>query len=455
VALGQEPGPSAGWVEVRVNGRARGELTVPHWGRHATGQWFSPTVFFVPLQKYRGQTVKIEVEHRPAEGSARVEWRGLELVPSKELVVWAPVEVVEARATAPLTRLVLEPEHTIFAVTKEKSRPPKTDTYTIVADTSLVDISAFRLELLPDPRLPSHGPGRSEGHVFLSEFTVKAAPRDKPDQAEPVALTAAGTNSLSGSPPSAAVDGKAETGWGPIPSGRTHVIVFTAAQNIAFPGGARLTFTLEQHLNREHTQSGRSPGRFRLLVTGAARPVPVARPGIVLEPPGLKTIFEDEYDFVRQLNQARGVPTLETKDKYSGSAALKIGLEQCQHSRFLGEIRIRREPDRGEYRYLQFAWKKSAGDAIAIQLAHGGSYSVDKAGGPTYRYHAGPYKPWGNDSVEVSPRLPTDWVLVTRDLFADFGEFTLTGLSLDARGGSDALYDHIRLGRTLPDFEEK
>ncbi len=55
----------------------------------------------------------------------------------------------------------------------------------------------------------------------------------------------------------------------------------------------------------------------------------------------------------------------------------------------------------------------------------------------------------------MSEKLPAGWVLVTRDLVADFGEFTLTGLSLDARGGAEALYDHIRLGRTLKDFEEE
>ena len=48
----------------------------------------------------------------------------------------------------------------------------------------------------------------------------------------------------------------------------------------------------------------------------------------------------------------------------------------------------------------------------------------------------------------------TDWVVVTRDLFADFGEFTLTGLSLsvpDEDGGA-AAFDQIYLGRTSQDF---
>ena len=456
LSLSQEPGGSAGWIEVRVNDRPVGEMMVPPWDKHASGRWFVPAAAFVPLAKYRGKTIKIEVEHQPTEASGTIEWRSLDLVPSKDLVQWVPLEVVLARSAAPEVSLVSEPEHTIFAALTNPRKPlPKTNTYTIVADTDLAEISAFRLELLPDPRLPSNGPGRSDGNVFLSEFKVKAAPRDKPDQAEAVTLTAAGTDHIGDSPPSAAVDGKPETGWAPMPPGRAHVIVFTAAQNLTFPGGARLTFTLEQSLAGDKTQAGRSPGRLRLLATGAARPVPVARPGIGLEPPGLKTIFEDEYDFVRQLHQGQGVPILEMKDKYSGSASIRIAELQCQHSRFLGEIRIRREPGRGEYRYLQFAWKKAGGEAIGLQLAHNTAYGPERAGGPTFRYHSGPYKPWGADSLSISDKVPAEWVLVTRDLFADFGEFTLTGLSLDARGGTHALYDHIRLGRTLNAFAEE
>jgi NPCBM/NEW2 domain len=455
LSVSREPNQVGGWAEVRVDGRPRGDVTVPPWERTTTGVWLDPPASFVPLAKYRGKTVTIEVEYHPAAENGTVEWRSLDVVPSQELVVWTPVEVIEARAATPATRLVLEPEHTIFAATPPRSKPPRTETYTIVADTKLPAISAIRLELLPDPRLASQGPGRADGQVFLSEFTLKAAPRDQPDQADPVTLTAAGTEHSAGSPPAAVVDGKPETAWHPLPAGRPHVIVFTAAENIAFPGGARLTFSLQQDLNRDKGHVGQSPGRFRLLVTDAARPVPVARPGSVLEPPGRKTIFEDEYDFVRRLNQGAGVANLETKDRYSGSAAIRITPEQqCLHSRFLGEIRIRREPGRGEFRYLQFAWKKSDGGAIGLQLANNGKYGPEKPGGPTFRYHAGPYKPWGTDSLVVSDKLPAGWVLVTRDLFADFGEFTLTGLSLDARGGSEALYDHIRLGRTLKDFEE-
>lgn len=451
LSLGQEPGRPSGWVEVRVDGGPVAELIVPQWQQVYGKAWLSPIPSFVPLAKYHGKTVKLEVEYHPAGESGTVQWSGLEFVQSKDLGVWVPVEVIEARAAAPETTLVKEPGQTLFVPVPDQRKVPKSDTYTIVAETALTEISAIRLELLPDGRLPSNGPGRSwDGEVFLSEFKVTTAPRNKPDQARAVPLTAAGTDSAPGSPPSNTVDGNPKSGWIPAPGGRnvppgqpplTHVIVFTPAENIAFLGGARLTFTLE-------TQAHGSPGRFRLLVTSAARPVPVARPGVVLERPGLKTLFEDERDFVNQLGGGDGKVELETKDKFSGGACIKLIGNSRDNPRFLGGIRIRREPGLGEFRYLQFAWKKSDGEAIGLQLAHDNQYGPTETTPASYRYHAGPGKPWGDSSIQVSDKLPAGWVLVTRDLFADFGEFTLTGLSLDARGGSHALYDRIRLART-------
>ncbi|MGH7134395.1 MAG: hypothetical protein ACREHD_01565 [Pirellulales bacterium] len=49
--------------------------------------------------------------------------------------------------------------------------------------------------------------------------------------------------------------------------------------------------------------------------------------------------------------------------------------------------------------------------------------------------------------------MPGGFVLVTRDLFADFGEFTFTGLALAPLDGEFALFDHIYLGRHLRDFD--
>jgi hypothetical protein len=51
-------------------------------------------------------------------------------------------------------------------------------------------------------------------------------------------------------------------------------------------------------------------------------------------------------------------------------------------------------------------------------------------------------------SIGVDANLPANMTVVTRDLFADFGEFTLTGLALTPVDGDYALFDHIYLGAT-------
>ena len=51
-------------------------------------------------------------------------------------------------------------------------------------------------------------------------------------------------------------------------------------------------------------------------------------------------------------------------------------------------------------------------------------------------------------ALEISPHAPREWVVVTRDLWKNFGSFTLTGMAPTAMGG-DALFDRIELIRSL------
>ena len=44
--------------------------------------------------------------------------------------------------------------------------------------------------------------------------------------------------------------------------------------------------------------------------------------------------------------------------------------------------------------------------------------------------------------------MPTEWTVVTVDLWKDFGEFTLSGIGPVAMNGGD-LFDRIELLRTL------
>jgi hypothetical protein len=195
-----------------------------------------------------------------ALGASRPSWTVLEPV------------AVEAQNGA---SLIVQPDASIRS---EGTKPPA-DTYTVTAQTDLRGITAIRLEVLADDRLPSKGPGRNDnGNLHLTEFRVAASPRDAPDAVRrPPIATARADFDQDGWPILAAIDQNEQTAWGIYPQvGRSHEAVFELAEDLSDFGGSALTFQLQQ----SHP-AGHLIGRFRLSVTTSPRPV---RPSVVPEP---------------------------------------------------------------------------------------------------------------------------------------------------------------------------
>lgn len=179
---------------------------------------------------------------------------------------------------------------------------------------------------------------------------------------------------------------------------------------------------------------------------GCPAPVPAEQP---------LAVFEDQPEFVASLTQGNGMATLAADDKFSGAASVKVTPDQRFNPMLPGlNVKVRQNPGPGEYRYLQFAWKKKGGARICLQLNHDGQWGPQAGNPAKFRYDAGsaPDETFGG-ALRVDPNLPTEFVVVTRDLFADFGEFTLNGLALSPADGEFALFDHIYLGRSPRDFE--
>jgi hypothetical protein len=166
------------------------------------------------------------------------------------------------------------------------------------------------------------------------------------------------------------------------------------------------------------------------------------------------TIFEDQKTFVANLNEGGGTGQLETADRYSGVNSVKITPDQRFNERLPGlRVKIAENPGPGEYRFLRYAWKKKGGSVVCLQLNHDGQWGPSPAMPGKFRYYSGNVpEPYGA-ALQVDAQLPGEWVVVTRDLFADFGAFTLTGLALSPMDGDFALFDHIYLGRSVRDFE--
>ncbi len=150
---------------------------------------------------------------------------------------------------------------------------------TIVAETELTGITGLRLEVLPDSRLPSRGPGRaSDGNFVLNELQMTAAPKADPKQAKPVKLEKAIADfSQNDFDISKAIDGSANdqgNGWAISPAtGTTHWATFETAQPFGAAGGTVLTIKMSHLFQNVWTL-----GRFRLSVTpGASRSARVSR----------------------------------------------------------------------------------------------------------------------------------------------------------------------------------
>jgi hypothetical protein len=167
-------------------------------------------------------------------------------------------------------------------------------------------------------------------------------------------------------------------------------------------------------------------------------------------------VFEDDEKFIALLTEGGGKAVPENRDKFSGQTCLRVNGDQKYATKLpqLG-VKIRENPGPGEVRYIRFAWKKQGGNTICLQLNHDGAFGPGGTGreGAKFRYHAGPGGECYGGSLVIDDKLPAKFEVVTRDLFADFGEFTLDGLAFSAVDGQAALFDHIYLGRSPADFE--
>jgi len=160
------------------------------------------------------------------------------------------------------TPLLRQPDGSFMA----SGNMPEQDVFTITAHTDLKGITAVRLEVLADDRLPGHGPGAAaNGNFVLTEFKLLAAKEGQP--AQPIAFKSASADfSQENFPITNAIDNNPATGWAVMPElGKTHAGTFVTAAPIGFDEGTALTFVLQ------HTSefANHIIGRFRLSVTTA------------------------------------------------------------------------------------------------------------------------------------------------------------------------------------------
>jgi hypothetical protein len=186
---------------------------------------------------------------KQATAGAAVEWKTLE------------AEKLEA---AKGTKLTKEKDGVIRA----GGTIPATETYTLTYRSDLKGVTGFRLEALPDPKLPAQGPGESEnGNFVLTEFRVSASAGGQP--VKKVGLSrAAAEHSQADFPVSHAIDGRDDTGWAILPyAGKSHTAIFEATNPIAGGEG-----TLTVVLDFQSKYAKHQIGKFRISATTSPNP---------------------------------------------------------------------------------------------------------------------------------------------------------------------------------------
>lgn len=217
------------------------------------------------LKKLQAELKKLE-----ADAAKKIpEWEKK----NKSNVEWHPLLASSLTASKGLKLTSLE-DRSIMV-----SGKTVTGTYNLVFPTSLQNITAVRLEAIPDKTLPGGGPGTGYGNFVVSEFGLRLSPKKKPKEMENIRFSNAYTPfSQANYNVKNAIDGQAggTKGWAVSPAqGVVHWAVFEVKKPIqTSKDGSYLRITINQNYrNSQHLL-----GRFRISVTTNKLPVGVSLP---------------------------------------------------------------------------------------------------------------------------------------------------------------------------------
>ncbi len=141
------------------------------------------------------------------------------------------------------------------------------DTTVVTASPGTREITAFRLEVIPDDSLPQRGPGRAEnGNLHLHEFEAQVLKAGSSVATKLKFAKASADFDQSGWTSAMAIDGNAKTGWAIHPAvGQQHELVVELDQPLSLGAGDQITIMLKQPMGGIHTI-----GRFRLSTSSAS-----------------------------------------------------------------------------------------------------------------------------------------------------------------------------------------
>jgi hypothetical protein len=161
--------------------------------------------------------------------------------------------------------------------------------------------------------------------------------------------------------------------------------------------------------------------------------------------PMLRSLFEDSSPPIDLDNERPA--KLVASPVYSGSQAVELQASGSYRFEFDRPLSIRERPDWGEFRFLRFAVRRHDGGIVNIEFGHDNS-AIRPA-----RYDMGQGTAIAPSAKRVwYRRLSEQWTVITRDLYADFGQIDVSSMTLSLSGGGAAYFDGCHAARSGNDF---
>jgi hypothetical protein len=157
--------------------------------------------------------------------------------------------------------------------------------------------------------------------------------------------------------------------------------------------------------------------------------------GFARQHPSLYTVFEDGV----VASESAGEP-------YSGVGSVRVSSTSPMRLNWGRPIAVREHPEPGEYRFVRFAFRATSPGVLRL------AFALEGAAGSIEYTTARDSDEGSSSKAVVDGDAVDEWIVVTRDMFADFGPIGLVSLTV-AAADSTFLWDHCYFARTRDDFE--
>lgn len=197
----------------------------------------------------------------------------------------------------------------------------------------------------------------------------------------------------------------------------------------------------------QRPQTATAQIEIRQLVASAdSAPVEWRAVQLVEQLPGLTRVFDEPAD-VALMQQGSGQGSGFDDDRHYGQQSTRLASGGTTRWKFAETIAVREQPKWGESRMLRFAVRKRGGGRVSLEL------ETSPPRPEPIRYDLGSGEPTLGKATRVHGDMPDSWLVITRDVFGDFGPLDVSGITLHCPDGEQALVDHVYFGRTQQDFD--